>query len=287
MFKELKAVPNDRLAALKDAPLPEPRLDAATGDTQGGAGHGSAAANGGGAVPAVPIARPPFDLLAKLARTKGSATPADVWEKGLASDKWAERKKAADIILELLDGETSLLLPADYAVVTKGLKKLYGDANVNVVAAAIKATSVLAGILGKDFGAHAKRVAPALLEKGADKKTAVADAVRAALEMLSSARCLSVSDAAEVLLAGVKASTNPALRCTAARWLAAAAGSAEPAVLAKALFGIDAALAVLEEDATVEVRTIDRVMTSFLPATPPKQTWAAFPFSPPRLLGLQ
>jgi cytoskeleton-associated protein 5 len=279
VFKELKAVPEDRLVALKGAPLPESRLDSATGDAGDASADGRELGDGGG-VPPIPISRPPFDLLARLARTKGSATPADGWEKSLASDKWAERKKAADTILELLDGETSLKLPADYTVVAKGLKKLYGDANVNVVAAAIKATSLLAHILGKDFGSHAKRVAPALLEKGADKKTAVADAVRAALETLSGSNCLSVVDAAEVALAGVKASSNPALRCTTARWLAAAASSAasEPAMLAKALPALDAALAILDEDSTVEVRSLTLNATASVARSLPSdeaQAWIA------------
>lgn len=287
VFKELKAVPEDRLVALREAPLPEPRLDPAAGDVQGHASAGGRDSGRDGGVPVapIPISRPPFDLLARLPRTKGSAIPADGWEKSLASDKWAERKKAADTILELLDGETSLKLPADYTVVAKGLKKLYGDANVNVVASAIKATSALADILGKDFGSHAKRVAPALLEKGADKKTVVADAVRAALETLSSSRCLSVVDAAEVALAGVKASLNPALRCTAARWLAAAASSAasEPATLAKALPGLDAALALLDEDSAAEVRSLAlEASASVARALPSEEAQAWIAGMPPK-----
>ena len=37
----------------------------------------------------------PFDLLAALPHSKGSAVP-DKWLKALAADKWQERKQAAE-----------------------------------------------------------------------------------------------------------------------------------------------------------------------------------------------
>eukprot|EP00967_Tisochrysis_lutea_P157938 scaffold321766_cov27-Tisochrysis_lutea.AAC.1 len=261
IFKELKSIGDDRIAALKAIGLPEARVmatvsvDAKEGlepiDTQHAERPTAAATR-------PTISRPPFDLLAKLPKTKGSSAPADAWEKSLSAEKWVERKKAADTIVELLDGETSVKMSPEFTVVAKGLKKLYGDANVNVVASSIKATHCLTEKLGKEFGSHGKRLAPALLEKGAEKKAAVAEAVRAALAALVESQCLAISDAAEITLGAIKASTNPALRCTAARWLMSAVASAacDCGTLGRTLPTLDSALTLLEEDATVEVRSL-------------------------------
>ena len=49
----------------------------------------------------------PFDLLGKLARSKGSSTP-DVWLKTLADSAataWKKRKQACDELTELANGQ--------------------------------------------------------------------------------------------------------------------------------------------------------------------------------------
>mmetsp|Transcript_1961 Transcript_1961/g.6632 ORF Transcript_1961/g.6632 Transcript_1961/m.6632 type:complete len:464 (-) Transcript_1961:462-1853(-) len=173
IFSQLKGVPEDRLTALREAPLPPTKKHLLQR-------QGSSAA----VVAPPPMAMPPLDLLAKLPRSKGSKEPADAWETQTLSDKWSERKAAADLVASLLEGQSSLK-PADHGLVLRPLKRLYQDANVNVAASAIKATGLLAGLLGSDFSALARRTAPALLEKGADKKAVVAEAVRGCLAALS------------------------------------------------------------------------------------------------------
>ena len=112
---------------------------------------------------------------------------------------------------------------------------------------------LLAGLLGSDFSALARRTAPALLEKGADKKAVVAEAVRGCLAALSTGSCLTLAEAAELALAAMSRSTNTQLRSTAARWLAAAVSAADAEGVGRALDALDAPLQLLEEDATAEV----------------------------------
>ena len=81
IFSQLKGVPQDRLTALREAPLPPTKKHLLQR-------QGSSAA----VVAPPPMAMPPLDLLAKLPRSKGSKEPADAWEKQTLSDKWSERK---------------------------------------------------------------------------------------------------------------------------------------------------------------------------------------------------
>ena len=120
---------------------------------------------------------------------------------------------------------------------------------------AVAPVGLLAGLLGSDFSALARRTAPALLEKGADKKAVVAEAVRGCLAALSTGSCLTLAEAAELALAAMSRSTNTQLRSTAARWLAAAVSAADAEGVGRALDAFDAPLQLLEEDATAEVRS--------------------------------
>jgi hypothetical protein len=72
-------------------------------------------------------------------------------------------------------------VPADYTEVAKGLKKLLADSNMSVVSCAVKAIGALAPPLGRDgFGAHAKKLAPALVEKSGVKNLPLSQVASAA-----------------------------------------------------------------------------------------------------------
>ncbi|EOD15475.1 hypothetical protein EMIHUDRAFT_245824, partial [Emiliania huxleyi CCMP1516] len=237
IFSQLKGVPEDRLTALREAPLPPTKKHLLQR-------QGSSAA----VVAPPPMAMPPLDLLAKLPRSKGSKEPADAWETQTLSDKWSERKAprpnshqcrprpttpsdhtpSEARTRSALPGQSSLKPAghADHALVLRPLKRLYQDANVNA--------------------------APALLKRGADKKAVVAEAVRGCLAALSTASCLTLAEAAELALAAMSRSTNTQLRSTAARWLAAAVSAADAEGVGRALDAFDAPLQLLEEDATAE-----------------------------------
>ena len=82
---------------------------------------------------------------------------------------WQARKAAGDLIIELAEGRP-LLCAGDYSEVAKGLAKMAkGDPNASVVASAVKAMKALAVPLGRDFGSYARKLAPVLIEKGAEK----------------------------------------------------------------------------------------------------------------------
>lgn len=93
------------------------------------------------------------------------------------------------MVVELADGRP-MLARADYSEVVRGLKPLLTDANVNVVASAARALGALATPLGREFRDHARKVAGALLEKGADKDRRVLEAVQATLRAFAEAGCL-------------------------------------------------------------------------------------------------
>eukprot|EP00965_Chrysotila_dentata_P042240 1400981-Pleurochrysis_carterae.AAC.1 len=83
----------------------------------------------------------------------------------------------------------------------------------------MRATAALATPLGASFGPHARKLAPALLERATDKSRVVAEAVKVALEALSLRRCLSLSDVMDATNAAVSSSNNPHMRATVCAWL--------------------------------------------------------------------
>ena len=179
VFAQLKALKltEDRIATMREAPLPAPVAVSYTRQRISEQGAGSEeeeeAAAGADQPPPPPqeaCAPEPFDLLGHLPRTKGSPI-ADKWEKSLSAEKWGERKAAAELILSLTEGQP-LLCAGDYSEVAKGLAKLARDINMAVVATAIKAIKALAAPLGRDFAGCARKLAPVLLDKGADKNKA-------------------------------------------------------------------------------------------------------------------
>ena len=172
VFAQLKALKltEDRIATMREVPLPAP---VAVSYTRQRAGASSEEEEVGADQPPPPqeaCAPEPFDLLGHLPRTKGSPI-ADKWEKSLSAEKWGERKAAAELILSLTEGQP-LLCAGDYSEVAKGLAKLARDINIAVVATAIKAIKALAAPLGRDFAGCARKLAPVLLDKGADKNKA-------------------------------------------------------------------------------------------------------------------
>ena len=188
-----------------------------------------------------------FDLLAKLPRSRGSAT-ADLWEKELGAEKWQQRKAAAELPGSLAS-ENPVLAEADYAEVGRGLRKVFTDSNINVVATAVRSIGALARALGKGVGKEARRLAPALLEKGADKNKVVSEAVRLTLEAFVAAKCVCLAELVELCTEGkppaLSSATaaaptvqgNPNVHITALRWIrfaVADGASADPAAAKEA-----------------------------------------------------
>ena len=172
VFAQLKALKltEDRIATMREVPLPAPVAVSYTRQRAGADLEEEAAGADQPPPPQEACAPEPFDLLSHLPRTKGSPV-ADKWEKLLSAEKWGERKAAAELILSLAEGQP-LLCAGDYSEVAKGLAKLARDINMAVVATAIKAIKALAAPLGRDFAGCARKLAPVLLEKGADKNKA-------------------------------------------------------------------------------------------------------------------
>ena len=173
VFAQLKTLKltEDRIATMREAPLPAPVVVSYTRQrVRAGAAAEEAAGAEQPPPPQQACAPEPFDLLGQLPRSKGSPI-ADKWEKSLSAEKWGERKAAAELILTLTEGQP-LLCAGDYSEVAKGLAKLARDINQAVVATAIKAIKALALPLGRDFAACARKLAPVLLDKGADKNKA-------------------------------------------------------------------------------------------------------------------
>ena len=162
-FKEMKGLSEKRVAWLAQQPTPE--VDAASvRRVRGGAEAGSvvpAAADvvsmgneGAGEAPSK------FELLSKLPRSRGS-TSADKWLTATAATRWQDRKGAADLVHDLLDGKLQLV-PADYTELVGGLRRLLSDANSSVVASAARAIGAVARTLSRDFARHARKVRPAM-----------------------------------------------------------------------------------------------------------------------------
>ena len=242
MKGELKGLTDAKLAELKETAKPSAAADAdggaapargaaatvaaaaapagAAGATPSAAGDASAAA----APPARPLVVEPFDLHAALPKAK--------WLKAVAGEKWGERKAAADQIVDLLADQWALVA-SDYSDIVRALKKLTSDANINVVSSSVRAMASLGRTLGKDgFGAHARKLAPGLLEKAADKKLGAP--VGGALEAFTAAGCIGLADALEIAQPAV-GDKNPLVQIAALKWLkAAAAATARTALRGRA-----------------------------------------------------
>ena len=119
----------------------------------------------------------------------------------------------------------------DYTEVAKALKKLLSDANLSVVAGAVRAIGSLARPLGRAaFGQHARKLTPILFEKCGVKNTQVTSAINTCLEGFSSTSCISLPEALEIAPSGTSAA-NPLVQGCALRWLKTIAHAAPAAVM--------------------------------------------------------
>jgi hypothetical protein len=121
----------------------------------------------------------PQDVLSKV--------PADFSDQ-LASSKWKERKEALEALFTVLN--VPRIKDGDFGEVTRGLAKSMKDANIAVVTTAAQCIEVLAKGLRKQFGRYRQTVMSPIMERMKEKKTAVADALGAALDQVFGATSL-------------------------------------------------------------------------------------------------
>ena len=263
----IKGLPKDKADALKEAPLPGPagpdEQRCLRGEALAGVGANhvdpATAGLGEGSVAGAALTEDvkPFDLYLALQRefdprAKAGTMGADKWSRKLASDKWTERKEAAELLSTSLAGKTKLV-SADYTEVAKGLKQRLGDSNLNVVAVAIRAMGALAAPLGKDFASHAKRLAPALFEKGGVKNSQVVEAVKSTLDTMASS-CLLLEEAIEIAKPA-SGSKDGLVQACAVRCVRACLLKTEAAAITKQLTPLKDFLLPLTDGSTADVRT--------------------------------
>ena len=278
LFKQLKGIKKggfteQRLTELKETALPEPVAPTYKRQRQGAAGAAGAAGadasedGADGEQPAVDAfaqkaaqeAAEPFDLLGKMPRKKGSAT-LDLWEKSLSAEKWQERKAAADEVSKLAEGKP-LLCQGDYSEVAKGLATLAKNGgggqnqyNAAVMTSAVKAMGALAVPLKQAFAKHALKLAPVLIEKGADKNMGLTIAVRQVLGVFTSAGCVTFAEAVAISAAKGATTANPRVKQTAMHWIMDVLDGADASTVDKAADSLSAVLLTLTDDGLEEVR---------------------------------
>ncbi|KAJ3412335.1 Microtubule-associated protein, microtubule dynamics during spindle orientation [Chytridiales sp. JEL 0842] len=168
-----------------------------------------------GADNAVPEAEPepidPFDIsdpvnvLDKL--------PAKFYDE-LASTKWKERKEILEALLALV--KFPKLEDGRYGELINSLGKRINDANILVVGLAVNCIEHIARGLRSNFSQYKGIVISPLLEKLKEKKQAVIDAIREALDAVFLSTTLP-----EVMedISGASAHKNPQVRAETLQWL--------------------------------------------------------------------
>lgn len=133
----------------------------------------------------------PVDVSAKVC--------GDAVGEALASSKWQERKAKLDEMVAALEAAPRVAPVGDFGETARVLRKVIAsDANVLVVARAVKAVTLLVRGLRQHFAAHGRHVLPAVLDKLKEKKQAVSDACVECLDALYPA-CFALPDVHEEL----------------------------------------------------------------------------------------
>ena len=178
---------------------------------------------------------PAIDAFSLAAPVELGPALGKAFHAGMASAKWSDRRAA----LQKLSATAAAprLAPGCPALadgVRELRKVLATDSNAACVAEAAAAVGALGAGLRREFGAPARVLVPALLEKLKDKNTGVALASAAAVKALL-IHCLPLADAADEV-AAVFAHKNPASRAAALRLVAGVAEETPRDSLTKAVF---------------------------------------------------
>jgi cytoskeleton-associated protein 5 len=101
----------------------------------------------------------------------------------LESKKWTERKEPLDNLAASIEKNPKLDTKANYNEIVNALKHIIAkDANIQVVASAVRCLTGIANGLRAKFAPFATNVFPDLIDKLKDKKPAVVDPVKAAMD---------------------------------------------------------------------------------------------------------
>jgi cytoskeleton-associated protein 5 len=212
----------------------------------GGAAPSGGGAGGGQAAEAEDLfGTGPVDLLKEL--------NVKYFVKAMDEAKWKLRCDAIEKVVSIAAPAASLAA-GDYGEVVSLLKRALADANMAVVAAAIKALGLLGKGLGDDFRAHALSLVPALFERIVSKNRGVVAAVGSALDNLHR-RCFELGDA-KVLEAVSETMTakNADGREKACAWVERVVLASDASFLAKPLPALSAMLLKAVDDSTPAVR---------------------------------
>jgi cytoskeleton-associated protein 5 len=164
----------------------------------------------------------PVEVLSKL--------PADFYEK-IEAKKWQERKEVLDALQKLV--EAPKLEQGDYNDLVRALKKVVAkDANVILVAVAVKCIALLAAGLRKKFTSHAAGCIEVLLDKFREKKTNVVQALKEATDAVYNTTTLEA--VSEACIAGLDHKT-PSVKAETAAFIARCFAKCTPVTLPKKL----------------------------------------------------
>ncbi|KAH3742558.1 Spindle pole body component alp14 [Pelomyxa schiedti] len=184
------------------------------------------------------------------------------WYKRMEEGGWMVRKETLDYLNSQFPGSIDSN-SEDFSRLIQALIKLLSDSNISVIASVTKCIELLAFNLGKEFGSHAKKLLPGLLDRLKEKKPAITTTIHNILDVLISG-AVPLPD----LMDGISIALNtkiPKLRYEVLLWLQHCMATAtKESLFTVELIMTDSILKCLD-DVNVDVRKIGfTVMGSFL-----------------------
>lgn len=197
----------------------------------------------------------PFDFMRQV--------PSNFYDQ-LASPKWKERKEALDALLELV--KKPKLQDGRYHELVSSVGKRVADVNVMVATVAANIIEAMASGLRQSFGCYYSLVANHLVERLKEKKVAIIDALRSALDQLAQMYALdngNIGAIAESIKEAI-GHKNPGIKAEVCAWAARCLAAGHVSKLKKEETKIlsDAAVKALEDsDATVREKGAEMLGT--------------------------